>query len=271
MKTLIFNTFQKEWRSRSLLVLIILTLIFLVISTALLDFVVNNFLAESQMMGAGKSSFAIFLMLIGIWSTFVSALIGSGIVRDDLDYQVLPQILSLPLSRASYLLARFVGTWILLFIYFLATYALAATLFQMVSKEGVWHLGVLLASLTYAIKTLPILLFSCLFSLFLPKLFSFVFTLLLMGVAGFMNSAFMNLSYSEYLESPSLYRYFAVAVDAIFPRVGYWSNLTDVLLSDGVAGMKTIGTSLLIQVAHFVVIMALWSWITHYFFKKKEI
>lgn len=271
MKTLILNTFQKEWRSRSLLILIILTVVFLIISTALLDFVVNNFLAENQVLGAGKTSFSLFLILISIWSTFVAALIGAGIVRDDLDYQVLPQLLSLPMSRAQYLGSRFLGTWLLLFLYFVATYALAATLFQIVSKESVWHVGILLASLTYAIKTLPILLFSCLFSFFLPKIFSFVCTLILMFIVGFMNSAFMEQTYNTYLQSGGLYRYIAVTADLIFPRVGYWANITDVLLSDGISGLAALSFSPLMQLGHFVLVMALWSWIAHAIFKRKEI
>ncbi len=269
MKTLIINTFQKEWRSRSLLILIVLTIVFLIISTSLLDFVINNFLAKNEVLGAGSTGFTIFLTLVGLWSTFVVALIGAGVVKDDLDYQVLPQLLSLPISRAKYLLARLLGTWGLLFGYFLVTYAVAATLFQIVSGEGVWHFGVILASLTYAIRIIPILLFSCLFSLFLPKIFSFVFTLIMMFLVGIMNSAFMNQTYSEYLAEASLYRYISVGVDIIFPRMGFWSSVTDVLLSGKMEDLAKL--SFASQSLHFVVTVALWTFILHWLFSRKEV
>lgn len=270
MKTLIINTFQKEWRSRSLIILIVLTVFFLIVSTSLLDFIINNFLAKNEMLGAGSTAFAIFLTMVGVWSTFVVALIGAGVVKDDLDYQVLPQLLSLPISRGKYLAARLLGTWALLFGYFLATYAIAAGLFQYVSGENVWHMGVALASLTYAIRIIPILLFSCLFSLFLPKLFSFVFTLVLMALVGVMNSSLIDYpSYGEYLNDPSLYRYLSVVVDAIFPRLGFWSQVTDVLLSGKIAELGVF--SFFWQTSHFVATVALWLFVLHWFFARKEV
>lgn len=269
MRTLIINTFQKEWRSKSLLTLIVLTIFFLIVSTSLLDFMVNSFLAKNEVLGAGSTAFTLFLILVGIWSSFVVSLIGAGVVKDDFDYQVLPQILSLPISRAKYLAARLIGTWALLFAYFLLTYAFAATLFQMVSGENVWHFGVVMASLTYAIRIIPILLFSCLFSLFLPKIFSFVFTLILMAIVSAMNSSLMTQSYSKFLETPSIFRYLCVVVDAIFPRMGFWANVTDILLSGDTSGLADI--SFFSQSAHFILTSAFWIFVLHYFFSRKEV
>ncbi len=269
MKTLIINTFQKEWRSRSLLILIVLTIFFLIVSTSLLDFIINNFLAKNEMFGAGSTGFAIFLTMVGFWSKLVVALIGAGVVKDDLDYQVLPQLLSLPISRWKYLASRLFGTWALLFGYFLATYAFAAGLFHYVSGEKVLHMGVVIASFTYALGIIPILLFSCLFSLFLPKIFSFIFTLVMMFIVGFMNSAFMETSYEQYLNEPSLYRYLSVVVDSIFPRMGFWSNVTDVFLSGKVEALSNF--SFFSQSAHFLVTTILWLFVLHWFFSRKEV
>ena len=110
--SLIFkNTFQKEWRSKTLLFLLIITVIMISLAGVVLSYFKENVLTEMPMEGLAQQSLGIFFWIINIWSYLVATFVGVSTVRSDQDGGVMAQMLSFPISRAEYLIGRISGAY----------------------------------------------------------------------------------------------------------------------------------------------------------------
>lgn len=129
-KLLIWNTVQKEVRSKTFFMAVFLTISVLGLSYALMQAFKDQIQVDSnvELLGAGQLLW-VYFAFINAWSVFLGLMFGLGCMRSDVSTQVIGQLLALPISRSSYLSARVLGSWILVIFYQMLSFALTALLF----------------------------------------------------------------------------------------------------------------------------------------------
>lgn len=130
-KLLIWNTIQKEIRSKSFFLVVALTFSILGISYAIMQTAREYLQVESNIEIIGVSQLLwVYFAFINAWSIFLGLMFGLGCVRSDVSSNVIGQLLALPISRSSYLVARVLGSWVLVCFYQTLSFLLTAFLFR---------------------------------------------------------------------------------------------------------------------------------------------
>ncbi|MBH47753.1 MAG: hypothetical protein CME71_06245 [Halobacteriovorax sp.] len=135
-RLLIWNTVQKEVRSKSFFMAVGLTLGMLGLGYAVMQAFREQIQLEGgvEVVGSGQLIW-VYYALVNAWSIFLGLMFGLGCVRSDVTSQVIGQLLALPISRGSYLAARVIGSWILVSFYQVLSFALMGILFSESLKE----------------------------------------------------------------------------------------------------------------------------------------
>lgn len=130
-RLLIWNTVQKEVRSKSFFMAVALTLAMLGLGYGIMQAFREQIQLEGGAELIGSSQlFWVYYAFINAWSIFLALMFGLGCVRSDVSSQVIGQLLALPISRSSYLFARVLGSWILVAFYQLLSFILTGILFS---------------------------------------------------------------------------------------------------------------------------------------------
>jgi ABC-type transport system involved in multi-copper enzyme maturation permease subunit len=239
MGLLILNTIQRELRNKTVLFLSILTLMALLAIFYFLTGVVSGFLgggddfsaAELSFFQANESTLRIFLSLLGSWASIMALLVGSSLVRADQDENVLGLLLSLPIHRWEYLLARLIGGTLLVLGIYLFGSILLLTAFSI--KAGA-PLGLTLWPQTLLPVTMSILslgVVALLFQLFFPKMICFFFSLFMMVIISRVNLAVGDQGISRFVEELGVLKFMALIIHGFFPPVGNWGRLNGSVLN----------------------------------------
>ena len=115
--TLIWNTLQKEFRNKTLMFLLVFTLGVILVVTALFRFLYDyteGNQGQAMLTGFVGDPFVVFYYIISIWNAVLAIVLGVNCIKSDERCSVMPQLLSLPIKRSDYLIARIVGSWIII-------------------------------------------------------------------------------------------------------------------------------------------------------------
>ena len=127
-KYIYFNTIQKEIRNKSIWSLLIMTSIVIIVLNTLLNFLLQM-ASEFQMTGAGMElgslPLNLFYTLIDFFSTVIAIIIGVNSLKSDEENGVNIQLLSFPVKRWEYLVARVLGSWTIVVSYYIYSIILA--------------------------------------------------------------------------------------------------------------------------------------------------
>lgn len=153
-RLLIWNTIQKELRSKTFFMVVFLTFVMLAVSFGIMQAVSEYLKGESKLAFVSSTHFLwIYYSFINAWSIFLGLMFGLGCVRSDVNSQVVGQLLALPISRSTYILARVLGSWILVGFYQLLSLVLTCILF----RESLGEVSPLALALAPLISLFPIL------------------------------------------------------------------------------------------------------------------
>lgn len=135
-RLLIWNTIQKELRSKSFFMAVGLTIGMLGLGYAIMQAFREQIQLEGgvDVVGSGQLIW-VYYALVNAWSIFLGLMFGLGCVRSDVTSQVIGQLLALPISRGAYLGARALGSWLLVAFYQALSFILMAILFSESLKE----------------------------------------------------------------------------------------------------------------------------------------
>ncbi|MBL8991997.1 MAG: ABC transporter permease subunit [Spirochaetia bacterium] len=226
---LLLNTFQKEYRNKVLIFLSLLTIVVLFLLNAGLDFVARQAQTQSDAGDLVKFKLGYFYSIIGIWSGLLAGLLGVNCVRSDFEHRMIAQILSFPIRRFEYLIARILGSWLLIVIYYLISIALALIYFSYQSKSFSFEWRILGALGVSSLSMLVYVVLGALLSLFMPKLLAFL-TLLLTGL--FMNISnwyYKYIAFSESFKELNFFKGIGLFFHNALPRVGVVNDLADLV------------------------------------------
>jgi len=267
IKTLFFNTLQKEVRNKSLIFLMGLTIAGLVLVTLGINFVSKSLLTDQGGAIFGNRSFDVILIFINLWSTFICAFLASGCVRSDIDSKVISQLLSYPIKRWEYLFSRIFGISVIVFSYYLLTYIVALILFSASAGELVGGPNLIGALAVHYFKILAVSSWAILFSLNLSRLVSFVSSLVAMFLISLANTSVKGISWSDLIGEFNIFTFLAKVIDLIFPRVGHLAEVSNNILLG-----KEISSDFLVSgVGHYLITFPLLCFIIYFIFRKKEI
>ena len=131
---LFWNTFQKEYRNKTLLFFFFITLFVIFGVNFVLDLIgefgKGGMIPEDQL---SNKKLTLVFTIINMWNFILSIFVGLSVVRSDFRQGVLEQLLSFPVKREEYLISRFLGAWSIVFSYYLISLFCAIITFSLSS------------------------------------------------------------------------------------------------------------------------------------------
>ena len=243
---LIKNTLYKEYRNKTLLLLFLFTLLILWLDQTFFDFIFNQFF-KAQNLNLIQYKLDLFYYIISSWNILISALLGVSCVKSDRDEGVLEGLLSLPISRLSYVLSRIFGTWLIVIGYYVLSLLLAITVFSFDGLQGQFLGWPILSSLL--MSSLPILIvitLSVFFSLHFSRVWALITTLFLTGIISHANETFSGrfLEQISHIDGP--YKAIIALIHSLIPHSGTFNTLSKELF-----GNHELTKSLTLELLHF--------------------
>jgi ABC-type transport system involved in multi-copper enzyme maturation permease subunit len=260
------NTIYKEYRSKTLIFLLVLTLGLLLLFNGIIGFLGDKVTTAMGTEQVAQYSLTAFFAVINVWIFFLATFFGVNIVRSDLESQVAPQLLSFPIRRREYLAGRIFGGWAIVMGFYILVMFLAILSFSFSSGVVLTSWRIPVALLTTSIPTLSVMTIAVLISSNMGKLQSFITTMVLcLSIQG-ANSYFLQNDFKEVLSSFSIWGVFAGFLHSFFPHLGRQGEITTNILLG-----QEFKVSLGVEVSHFIVSYALLVFLLVWLFRKKEI
>ena len=221
LKALFYNTIQKEYRSK--------TLIFLLTLSFLLMFVLHMNSSNLDFVG-GAFKIKIIYTIVDIWSFILAVILGVDCVRSDRTNNVLLQVLALPIYRWQYLISRITGTWLIVVLYYIASVLSAYIMFS----EGPGGIGEILggAFIINALIILTIIVFSIIYSFFLPKIFSIFCTFITYSLTSLSGYYFpKDFLWEEVFSNLGIMKIIGIVFYIFVPHLSSLNTLSNQLIS----------------------------------------
>ena len=202
---------------------------------------------------------------LNFWSVLISSIFGVNSIRSDFTQNIIYQYLAMPIKRSDYYFSRLIGTWIIVYTFYLYAYFASLILFSIATNSWVAHSGHLLSAIMMGVFIFLCILFSTLYSFFGNRMGA----LLLVGTSWLLitlsNSTFRDLPIKEYFVNFSLPRFLGMIIYTILPRLGNISELANSFLFQ-----KEITMNLWIEFSHLIITTSILLWAGSYFIKKKD-
>lgn len=264
-KTLVINTIQKELRNKGVLFLFVFTLLFLYFGHRL-AVTVKDFVDESSLNTfIANSSQSIIISFVSFCTNFIAIILAATIFRSDISTKILPQMLTFPVSRFTYLASRITGAWLLTLSFFFVSLILG--IFILLSSGSI-ELDYIAIGASFVFMSFALFgtIFMCSFlSFYSNKIFTLIMSFVYLVIA--------KLSFYQIVVNPNPSAEFSVGkliglfVYYCTPRVGELSYVSEQYI-----GGKTFDLSQLAMVLiHFFAVIVIWSFIFKYVFERREV
>jgi ABC-type transport system involved in multi-copper enzyme maturation permease subunit len=257
------DTLRKELRNKTLLLFFIFSTISVFIAYSLLKmFIQNGVTIES---GQANTVVSAMFGFLNFWGVIVSVFFGVSAIRSDFQNSIIYQYLSFPISRKTYLAGRFLGTWFLVFMFYVYSYSLTIILFMSVSKSFAPNLGHFMCLLIMGIYSLIYLGLTFICSFYLNKLGAFISMFFVSALISISDSTMQNIAIKEYFIDFTPFKLIAITVYWLFPRIGSLSTLGNYFLFGG-----DLNLNFWIEVPHLIFSTAIFFYLGLFIIKKKD-
>lgn len=264
-KTLVLNTIQKEVRNKGVLVLFVFTVIFLYFGHRL-AISVKEFVDESSLNTfISNSSQNVIIKFISICSNFVAITLSSTIFRSDIVSKIMPQILTFPISRFSYLLSRITGAWLLTMAYFIFSLILGVVILLTSNSIEINFFSIFNSFIYMSLQLLGLIFIASFISFYSNKIFTFILAFVYFAIS---KTSFHFLTFGEgMLSELTVGKVINLFVYYCMPRIGELSYIAEQYIAGKAFEMSQIASAL----GHFAVVMTIWMIILKVIFEKKEV
>ena len=266
-RIMIWDTITKELRSKMLLFVFIVSSVIILLSHSLVKIFFSSVGApdSGSPLNSGALLLSVMFGFLNFWSVIIAAIFGVNSIRSDFSQNIIYQYLAMPIKRSDYYFSRLLGTWAIVYMFYLYAYMASLILFSIATHSWVAHWGHLLSALCMGIFIFLCILFSTLLSFFGNR----IAALLMVGITWLTltlsNSAFREIPYNDYFVNFSLLRFLGMVVHWLLPRLGNVSELANIFLFK-----KDLTMNLWIETPHLIITTALLLWIAIRFIKKKD-
>lgn len=266
MKYFILNTLQKEIRSKTLLFLLVFTVIVIFGAFTILTNLMEANMADGASNLSGSTSIQIFLSILGAWTSILTILLGVGIYKSDEEENVLHQLLALPIKRSHYLIARIIGGVILILSLYLFSSLFIMFLFSMKEQSIIGFLPLVSSIYSITMMMTCVLMISLFYSFYLPKVFAAIATLISLGFISNANSVYQGAGKWQIFLEGGLFTKIWGVMHVFLPPAGSWGTINSMILSNKVEWDRLLlvsGQSLFSFVIFFLLL--------NFLFNKKEV
>lgn len=267
IKIITFDTIQKEIRSKTLLWLFVLNILFILIVTGGINYVSSLVADMGVPMDMKNKSIFIISFFISFWSGILGIIFGGNCIRSDEDEGVLNQFLSLPISRFEYLAGRAIGALSISFSFFLILNIFALLIVTISGDDFPFLAATPLGILVSLFSLLGLILISMLISMHSGKIISFITTMFIYFFLTFSESIFYRVEFSEMFKELNLFRGVALLFYSILPHISTLGNVSRKLM----IGSDYEGINYMYEFFHYSLTLGLLIFVMHLIFSKKEI
>lgn len=263
---MITDTINKEIRSKMLLFVFALSTVTILLSHSLVKLFYSATAADAgNPLSSGGLLLSLMFGFLNFWSVLISAVFGVNSIRSDFSQNIIYQYLAMPIKRSDYYFSRLIGTWTIVYVFYLYAYLASLILFSVATHSWVAHWGHLLSALLMGIFIFLCIVLSTLLSLFGNRMGA----LMLMGMSWllitFSNSSFREIPYNEYFSNFSLLRLLGMIVHWLLPRIGNVSELANTFLFQ-----KELKMNLWVELPHLLISSVFLLWLGSHFIKRKD-
>jgi ABC-type transport system involved in multi-copper enzyme maturation permease subunit len=242
---LIKNTLIKEYRNKTLLLLLLFTLLILWAEHTSFDYIFNKFFKQNNI-NLVQYKIDLFYYIISSWNILMAAMLGVGCVRSDNNDQVLESLLSLPISRSNYIFSRVGGTWLIVMGYYVFSLLLAYFIFSFDKMEAMLGWPIISSLLMSSIPILGIITLSVFLSLHFSKIWAFMVTLLCSGLISHANEKFSGRFLDEVKNIQGVFDTITALFHSFVPHLGTFNTLSKELFSN-----HDLTKNLALELLHF--------------------
>lgn len=230
IKSLILNTLTKEYRNKAIIFFGLIIFTVITISHLMMNFIYENFLANGNEQAViGDKGFMVLFTIISFIMTIVSSVLGINCIKSDFESTSINQILAFPISRIEYVGSRVFGSWLIAILAFVVSIIFTAALLSTNSGVNLIRPELFLAIITASLNMLTVITIACILSLFIPKMFAFIFTFIVRYMISTSNIAFNY--QGEMGAEMSFGKAFTGFFHFLFPRIHPMDTLTQLFLS----------------------------------------
>jgi ABC-type transport system involved in multi-copper enzyme maturation permease subunit len=263
---LLFNTIQKEFRSKTLVLISIITLAVILLINAGLNFLSKEVLSQIGQEGAAQGTTMALIFIISKFTSLLSIIFGVNCIKSDIETNVSPLLMSFPISRMEYLLARILGSWIIIMVYYLFSVVVAQLLLSSSIGSIVGGPHLLGAMFYTALSNLIVIMISAFLGLNMPKIMALLMTSFVTIIVTASNMYLKGKEWSEMTSELEFFPAFAFGLHMLFPRMGVIDDIGRNILMQ-----KEVDFNIGIELAHFGVTTVFFFWIFYYLFNRREI
>ena len=267
IKALYIDTIKKELRNKTLIFALIFSTISILVAYTLLKLLLQFGVTSGTEQNALTATTAISVMFkyLNIWGVIISVFFGVGAVRSDFHNNIIYQYLTLPISRTTYFLTRIVGTWSMVFSFYLYSYIFTYILFFTLFKDAKLTMGQVGNIFMMGIYTFVYVAITFVISMFLNRLGSFITMMFVAFLISLSNSIYGQLAFSEYFKDFSVFKFISLIIYIFLPHLGNISEIGSSFL----VGEKT-NYNIPIEIVHFLFSTSLVLFVANKIIKKKD-
>lgn len=255
----------KELKSKTLIFIFITTTLAIILGHLILSFINGQMGGGENLSLTGIDILSINFRILNSISFIMATIFGVSVFRSDFKNNIIYQYLAFPISRTEYFFIRVIGTWFLVFLYYAYSYLLSFILFSFAFKKIVFTLGHLYSFGILGIYLLLVIFISIFFSLFMNKIGAIFLTMTTSIVAAFSFATFSVIPFSQYWQGMSSLKFIGLIFYLFFPRISFLDKLSSDFLAN-----QSSGLVMWEQVAHLILITALYVFFANYLVKKKN-
>lgn len=262
-KTLLIDTLKKELRNKTLFIALAFSTMSIFIGYSISKLFMSNGVQANEL----SSTIVINLVFtyLNLWALLVSVFFGVSAMRSDFQDKIIYQYLSFPISRTMYFFVRLLGTWIIVYGFYLYSYVLTYILFHSLDKSVVPTGGQILSILLMGIYTYLYVLITFLISLFLERLGAFVATIFFAIMISISNGMFNGVPFNEYFKDFSAFKLVGLIFYWIFPRMAVLSDMASSILK----GIKS-DMNYPLEVVHLIVTSSILVFVINKMIQRKD-
>lgn len=269
IKSIFKDTIKKELRSKTLIVLFVVTslsmyLMYQVIKT------VGGSVDGLPISIVGNLTFNIMFWGINSLSIIIATILGAGSIRSDFKEKISYTLLTLPVSRYAYFYTRIFGVWLMSVAYYLYSFVLGILFLTYLQKSVGGVGGYLMSLLLSSIVIFIVLNISSFVALYLSQLWSVLSTFVIVIL---MSVSWGRFSVVNFQEAMSGFNAFDVIRGFFYlftPHISLYSDLVSALLINDQPFQEFQKVNWLFEIPHLILTTALLIYLIRLAIKKKD-
>lgn len=264
---LLWNTIQKEFRSKTLIMMSIMTLVMILLLNSLLSFLSKEVLTSLGSEGAAKGTATGLIYIINKFTVLLSIIFGVNCIKSDVENNVAPLLLSFPVSRLEYLGSRILGSWVIVISYYFLSVLLAQILLSSTVGSLIGGPHLLGAMFFSALSNLVVIMTAAFLGIHMPKIMAFMLTSFTSILITSSNGYFKSKSWEEMTEAMSAIKAVGLGIHALFPRIGNLDDMGRMVLMQS----DDMKFNIPMELLHYTVTVGLFFFLFYAIFKRREI